>query len=189
MNKHDRPYKCTVADCTHSNGFSSKGDLERHKRAKHKQLLLHEAATQPSNLLHYCPELSCHRSSSSSSNNPFTRKDHLQEHIKRKHKDLLPKHPASMPGGNPTAGTQYILNSNLSGLESPAGQFYAAVPSTGKRRRLEKRALSLENADGPREETEELRRKVRDLERKVESYEKTVEALLDVIRNFTKQAN
>ena len=189
MNKHDRPYKCKVADCTHSSGFSSKGDLERHKRAKHMHLLPHEVATLPSNLLHYCPELSCHRSSSSSSNNPFTRKDHLQEHIKRKHKDLLSKQPASMPGGNPRAGTQYILNSNLSELEGPTGQFHVAVPSTGKRRRLEKRALSLENADGPREETEELRRKVRDLERKVESYEKTVEALLDVIRNFTKQAN
>jgi len=189
MDKHDRPYKCTVADCTHSNGFSSKGDLERHKTAKHRQLLPHEAATRPSNLLYYCPELSCHRSYSLSSNNPFTRKDHLQEHIKRKHKDLLPKHPASMPGGNPTAGTQYILNSNLSGPGSPAGQFHAAVPSTGKRRRLEKRVLSLENADGPQEEMEGLRRKVRDLERKVESSEKTVEALLDVIRNFTKQAN
>ena len=133
MNKHDRPYKCTVADCTNPNRFSSKGDLERHKRAKHKQLFLHEAASQPRNLLHYCPEPSCHRSSSSSGNNPFTRKDHLQEHIKRKHKDLLPRNPASMQeGSNPTAHTQYISNSNLSGQGSPDSQVHAAVPGTGK---------------------------------------------------------
>lgn len=101
------------------------------------------------------------------------------------HKDLLPKHLASMlEGSNPPAGNQYILNSNLSGLGSPAGQVHATVPGTGKRRRLEKRTLSLEDADRPQEETEELKRKVRDLERKVISYKKTVETLLDVIRNF-----
>jgi len=189
MDKHGRPYKCAIADCTRSNGFASKGDLERHKKTVHGQLLLHEATTRPSNSLYYCPEPSCNRSLLLS-NNAFARKDHLQEHIKRMHKDLLPKHPASMlEGSNPTAGNQYILNSNLSGLGSPAGQVHATVPGTGKRRRLEKRTLSLEDADRPQEETEELRRKVRDLERKVMSYEKTVETLLDVIRNFPKQAN
>ena len=190
MDKHGRPYKCAVADCNRLDGFASKGDLERHKKTVHRQLLLHEATTQPSNSLYYCPEPSCIRSSSSSSNNAFARKDHLQEHIKRIHKDLLPRHLASvLEGSNPTADNQYILNSNLGRLGSPAGQVHTIVPGTGKRRRLEKRTLLLEDADGPQEETEGLRRKVRDLERKVESYEKTVETLLDVIRNFPKQAN
>lgn len=193
MDKHDRPYKCVVAGCTHSNGFSSKGDLERHKRSIHKQPFLHEVATRS----HYCPELSCPRSSSSSSNEPFVRKDHLREHIKRKHKDLFSKHLAGVQeASNSPDGDQNTLNSDLSGRGSPADQVYVNVCDTRKRRRLAERTLLSENADsangelhGPREENEELRRKLKDLERELELSRKTAETLLDVIRNYTKQPN
>jgi hypothetical protein len=36
MDKHERPYICTVDGCDHPQGFTSKGDLSRHRRIVHK---------------------------------------------------------------------------------------------------------------------------------------------------------
>lgn len=102
-----------------------------------------------------------------------------------------------MPKGcNLTASPQHYLNSNLSGLESSANLMQAAVAGTGKRRRLEKSRLPLENANSANEElhrlqedSEELRRKVRDLELELELSKKREETLFEVISKCTKQPN
>ena len=152
MNKHNRPFKCGVAGCPHSSGFSAKGDLERHKRAKHKDLFLNELGIQPSNQFCYCSEPSCRRSSSSSNRNPFTRTDNLQEHIKRRHKDLLPKNPVGIQeSSGPAAITQA-----LSMPEDSVGHMHAVMPGTRKRRRLDRSTLVSENADGVNEELDRL---------------------------------
>lgn len=197
MDKHDRPYKCLVADCTHSNGFSAKGDLERHKRAVHKQLILHEQATQLSNLLYYCPEPNCPRSSSSSRNKPFSRKDHRQEHIKRKHKDLFSKPPANVQGEfNSPAANQDIWYPDSTKLASPIHQAHETIPGARKRRRLEGETRLSENADPANEEiyrlqaeTEEWKGKVKDMERKLELSRKREERLLALLENALSTQN
>ena len=193
MNKHNRPFKCEIASCSHSNGFSAKGDLERHKRAKHKELFLDELAAESSNLFFYCPEPSCHRSSSSSDRKPFIRTDNLQEHIKRRHKDLQPKHTASIIGRSiPVAVIQPFLSPALSMPEDSAGQTYAAKPRTRKRRRLERETPVSQNADGVnqeldrlREETRELKKRVKDLEHDLDLSKKSEETLYNVISRLS----
>ncbi|KAF2792109.1 hypothetical protein K505DRAFT_308235 [Melanomma pulvis-pyrius CBS 109.77] len=193
MNKHNRPFNCDATDCTHLNGFSTKGLLERHKRAKHIQILPHGAVTKP-NSKFYCRVPSCDRSSSSPSNKPFTRKDNRDDHIKRKHPDLpLPPRADVLSGSLLAENSQYPLTSDRSGRDNPAEQEHAAMSSTGKRRRLEERisfpestGFANEDCCGHREETEQLRKKVKDLEHELASSKKREDTLFDIIREYKK---
>ena len=185
MDQHNRPYKCTVAGCTHPNGFGSTGELKRHKNSVHKQF----------NSFFYCPVPGCSRSSSSSNKNPFSRKDNRQEHINRQHKDLFPKHPTGLEGGsNPPPGNQDIPNSDLSEWANPADQVNVTVRGTRKRRRLPERTLSPENADstneelhGLREENKKLKREIEGLKCELELSKKRGETLVDVIKHYTER--
>jgi hypothetical protein len=188
--KHDRPFKCDVAGCTHSTGFSSKGILDRHKRTIHKLLPPDKSSTKLSTLvLYYCPEPSCHRSISSSPSNPFTRKDNLNEHIRRKHGDLQPKTSTGIMGdSDPMANSQGLSLPNESARGGSAEAVHATMPSTGKRRRLESGPSSLANPDfsSRSEETEDLKRKIKHLEGELETYKKTVEKLVGIIGDHMK---
>jgi polyhydroxyalkanoate synthesis regulator phasin len=163
MKKHDRPYKCTSANCAHLKGFGSKGDLERHKITKHKQLVSTEAAASPKHPF-YCPEPNCNRSSSPT-NKPFARKDNLTDHMRRKHKNNLLKQ----------------------------GQVHTAASCNGKRRRLENSTSLSDIADSskptprePQEEIEELRRKVKNLEDENKFYKKKEATLFELIEEYRK---
>lgn len=195
MNKHNRPFNCDATDCTRLNGFSTRALLERHKNAKHRQIFPHDAVTKPNNIFCYCPVPRCDRSSSLPTNKPFTRKDNQDDHIKRKHQYLPLSQPADVLSGSIlTDNSQYPLNSDWTGLGNPAGQLYATIPSTGKRRRLGERMLLTENTGftnedccSHREETEGLRKKVKDLEHELASSKKREETLFDIIREYRKQ--
>jgi len=75
MDKHDRPYKCTVKGCEKLQGFTYSGGLLRHEREVHKM----HGGTKKSL---FCPFADCKRSSGSG----FTRKENLAEHIRRVHR-------------------------------------------------------------------------------------------------------
>jgi hypothetical protein len=193
MDKHDRPYKCAAAECTLLNGFSSKGDLERHRRTKHTRLLPDEVTTHSSNHVFFCPEPTCDRSSSSAIKNPFARKDGRNEHIKRMHKNLLPSHLFSIPQGSDLTASAQHISSPSSVSDISAGQVDAPVSSTRKRRRFKKSMVSIESTvdtneghSGALEEVELLKRKMKDLENELESSRKREATLFEVISKLTK---
>lgn len=74
MDKHERPYKCTQAECQRKEGFTWFGGLVRHEREVHK------IESAPKKAL-FCPFPECGRSSGRG----FTRKDNLEQHKKNKH--------------------------------------------------------------------------------------------------------
>ena len=74
MDKHDRPYKCTVPGCEKLLGFTYSGGLLRHEREVHK---MHGGTKEPL----FCPHNGCKRSSGEG----FTRRENLSEHIRRVH--------------------------------------------------------------------------------------------------------
>ena len=74
MDKHDRPYKCTVKGCEKLQGFTYSGGLLRHEREVHKM----HGGTKKSL---YCPHVDCKRSTGSA----FSRKENLAEHLRRVH--------------------------------------------------------------------------------------------------------
>jgi hypothetical protein len=67
MDKHTRPYKCTVSGCSVKD-FSNLGDLRRHRREVH---------SSPSFI---CPVVTCNRH-----RRGFGRRDNLTQHLKRTH--------------------------------------------------------------------------------------------------------
>ena len=75
MDKHERPYKCTVKGCEKLQGFTYSGGLLRHEREVHKM----HGGTKKSL---FCPFADCKRSSGSG----FTRKENLAEHVRRVHR-------------------------------------------------------------------------------------------------------
>jgi hypothetical protein len=196
MDKHNRPYKCGAAECTLLNGFSSKGDLERHRRTKHTHLLPDEVTTHPSNHVFFCPEPTCSRSSSSAIKNPFSRKDGRNEHVKRMHKELFPNNLFDIPQGSDLTANAQHTPSSSSGSDISAGQVDASVSSTRKRRRLKKSMVSTESTvdtneghSGALKEVELLKRKMRDLENELDSSRKREATLFEVITKFTKQSD
>jgi uncharacterized Zn-finger protein len=72
MDKHDRPYKCTIESCKKRQGFTSNSDLLRHKREVHSG----------SETSLFCPFGDCKRSSG----NGFKRKENLAEHVRSVHR-------------------------------------------------------------------------------------------------------
>lgn len=93
MDKHERPYVCTVAGCEKIQGFTYSGGLLRHEREVHgkhggpKKRLL-------------CPHENCKRSSGKG----FSRQENLAEHLRRVHTGPGPINPLQMesPGDNNT---------------------------------------------------------------------------------------
>lgn len=75
MDKHERPYKCTIQGCEKLQGFTYSGGLLRHEREVH-----HMHGGKKKSL--FCPFADCKRSSGSG----FTRKENLAEHIRRVHR-------------------------------------------------------------------------------------------------------
>ncbi|WEW56658.1 hypothetical protein PRK78_002106 [Emydomyces testavorans] len=89
MDKHDRPYKCSNADCAKMPGFTYSGGLLRHQREVHGMHTPHKRLM--------CPFPDCHRSSGKG----FTRQENLNEHLRRLHRgsqDIsVPPTPLSPP--------------------------------------------------------------------------------------------
>ena len=78
MDKHERPYRCTIDGCDMARGFASKGELKRHIRTVHKLL------SGRTGML-FCDERDCPRGPGGGITG-FRRKDNLADHMRRKHR-------------------------------------------------------------------------------------------------------
>ncbi|KAJ4396137.1 hypothetical protein N0V93_000355 [Gnomoniopsis smithogilvyi] len=74
MDKHERPYVCTVRGCEKVQGFTYSGGLLRHEREVHGKHGGPKKAFR-------CPHENCKRSSGKG----FSRMENLQEHLRRVH--------------------------------------------------------------------------------------------------------
>lgn len=74
MDKHERPYVCSVRGCEKVQGFTYSGGLLRHEREVHGK---HGGPKKAFN----CPHENCKRSSGKG----FSRMENLQEHLRRVH--------------------------------------------------------------------------------------------------------
>ncbi|CAN8106242.1 unnamed protein product [Discula destructiva] len=74
MDKHERPYVCTVKGCEKIQGFTYSGGLLRHEREVHGK---HGGPKKSLN----CPHANCKRHSGKG----FSRLENLQEHLRRVH--------------------------------------------------------------------------------------------------------
>lgn len=84
MDKHERPYICTVRGCEKVQGFTYSGGLLRHEREVHGKHGGPKKAFR-------CPHENCKRSSGKG----FSRMENLQEHLRRVHTGA----GATSPGG------------------------------------------------------------------------------------------
>ncbi|SLM40736.1 Zinc finger, C2H2-like [Lasallia pustulata] len=73
--RHEKPYRCEVPDCTRMEGFSTKNDLERHRKSKHK--LVPTTGTDRS---FRCAAPSCPKKEKI-----WPRLDNFRQHCKRMH--------------------------------------------------------------------------------------------------------
>ena len=140
MDKHERPYRCTIAGCDMARGFASKGELGRHNRTVHK-LFGGRAG------MLFCDE--CPRGPGGGTAG-FSRKDNLAEHMRRKHGQTSTVSARVIQSvGN--ANTIVLTDVDL---ESPRcmGVELAASPQR-KRRRIPAMGISSQSEDlGDREE-------------------------------------
>lgn len=74
MDKHERPYVCTVPGCEKVQGFTYSGGLLRHERE------VHGKHGGPKKAM-FCPHTNCKRNSGKG----FSRLENLQEHLRRVH--------------------------------------------------------------------------------------------------------
>lgn len=78
MDKHERPYVCTVPGCEKVQGFTYSGGLLRHERE------VHGKHGGPKKAM-FCPHPTCKRSGGKG----FSRLENLQEHLRRVHTTLV----------------------------------------------------------------------------------------------------
>ena len=209
MNIHDRPYKCPVTSCmSHSDGFATKGVLDRHKAAKHPNLTPRRGKKE-----YYCPQQGCHRSIASPEKNPFKRKDHLHEHIKRIHNNFVTQAPVPVQD-DPL--TRIIRDQRASAVGDETGEYIFnnnlhTTTARSREKRHEEDVVTQANTATSRgeeccrhgQEVEALHRKMADIERRLEASEarqadlsrklrasKEKEAkLADLLSLYTKQSD
>ena len=71
--RHDKPYKCEISGCNRKEGFTTKNDLDRHKKS------LHQVYTGKS---YMCAAPHCAKK-----NKIWPRADNFRQHILRLHRD------------------------------------------------------------------------------------------------------
>ena len=188
MDKHERPYICTVDGCEHLQGFTSKGDLSRHQRAVHK-------LDSGNGSLLFCDEPNCARGPSGGRDAGFTRYDNLAEHRRRRHAQ------SSTVSSRVPRRVEIADNTILPNVRSESPRRVDKEPVTSlqrKRRRISETGSSSQKADqGEGEEmhlrgelskmtqrVEELRKELNEARKK---YEEKTETLVGIIERLTQQ--
>lgn len=189
MDKHERPYICTVDGCEHSKGFTAKGDLLRHQR------IVHKPDSEQGTLL-FCEEPNCARGPRGGPDVAFSRPDNLVQHIRTTH---------GQSSTNSSAGRRRlaIANDTVSPeVRSESPRRMDDEPTTSlqrKRRRTPDTGLSSQNADEEEGEEMSLRRELRKALRRVDElteelkeaqkrHEKKTETLVGIIERLTQQS-
>lgn len=189
MDKHERPYICTVDGCDHLQGFTSKGDLSRHQR------IVHKPDSGQGSLL-FCDEPNCVRGPSGGPNAGFSRYDNLAEHIRRRHGR------SSTVSSCVPRRVEIANDTILPDVRSESPRRVDKEPVTSpqrKRRRISEMGLSSQNADQGDGEEIYLRSELRKMTQRVEEltkelkevhkkYEEKTETLVGIIERLTQQS-
>lgn len=171
MDKHERPYICTVRGCEKVQGFTYSGGLLRHEREVHGKHGGPKKAFR-------CPHENCKRSSGKG----FSRMENLQEHLRRVHTGASATPPSGGGGGGGGPGSDDASASEvasaafavmtttgagvLGGASSPVEENAAATASEGLVRCKRKRGGDMDE-EGRGEE--HVRRRVEVLEEENEA--------------------
>jgi FtsZ-binding cell division protein ZapB len=187
MDKHERPYICTVDGCDHRQGFTSKGDLSRHQR------IVHKLDNGQGSLL-FCHEPNCARGPGGGPNAGFSRSDNLADHIRRRHgQSAVSSYEPRVEIANDT-----ILPGVR--LESPRRMDREPVTSLQrKRRRISEMELISQNSGQGTEEEINLRSELRKARERVEElteelkevqrkYDERIQVLLGIVERLTQQS-
>jgi hypothetical protein len=137
MDKHERPYRCTIDGCDHAQGFTSKGDLSRHER------IVHKLRSAQGSLL-FCDEPDCARGPGGGTNAGFSRKDNLADHMLRKH-GRTSTASSCVLGRVGNANDTILPDVSLESLRRVDEE--AVTSLQRKRRRISEIDLSSQNAD------------------------------------------
>ncbi|KAI1086522.1 hypothetical protein F5B19DRAFT_479006 [Rostrohypoxylon terebratum] len=128
MDKHDRPYKCTAAECEKLAGFTYSGGLLRHEREVHGK---HGGPRNPLN----CPHGNCKRHEGKG----FSRMENLNEHLRRVHTptdaSAAPSPPEAEQEDAPTPAAAAARGSSVAGSVAVAG--VKTPEKTGEKRKPE----------------------------------------------------
>lgn len=154
MDKHERPYVCTVRGCEKVQGFTYSGGLLRHERE------VHGKHGGPRNALN-CPHASCKRNKGKG----FSRLENLQEHLRRVHRDASPTASSTDNASDVATAAFAVLN----GVPSPA-----AETSLKKRKRVGSVEDVREETTQLREENERLRAEKDELARQLQEQTRLV---------------
>jgi hypothetical protein len=194
-NKHTRPFICEVSGCPRTNGFSTLGELQRHKRSHFQSLFPNEDESWSRR--YFCPEPSCDRSSSNPNNKPFTRKDNRDDHNKRIHGNqvlqqasYLQRSPVSPSSAHPIPE---LIVSRRQSADVPE---HPSASGSGKRKRVEvgefpseKSSCTNEACCSIRNEVIALKKRVRDLQDELRSSKEKEDTLFKIIRGGLDRAN
>jgi hypothetical protein len=198
MDKHERPYVCTVDGCDHAQGFTSKGDLSRHQR------IVHKPDSGQGRLLLFCNEPNCKRGPSGGPRAGFSRPDNLADHVRRRHRPsstLSPGAPRIVEMANNTIPLPGVRSESPRPVETEQQQQQLATSPQRKRRRISDLRLSNSpnRPDHGDEEAMDLRSELRKATQRVEEltqelkevhkkYEEKTEVLVGIIERLTQQS-
>lgn len=173
MDKHERPYVCTVRGCEKVQGFTYSGGLLRHEREVHGK---HGGPKKAFN----CPHASCKRNTGKG----FSRMENLQEHLRRCHR--APSAQNSDPGAVTVGAPQQVRDEDsnsdvasaafavLNGMSPPDTTNLSEVGGGGADAGHKRKRSHDDEAGQPgreralREENERLRNEVDELRRQLQ---------------------
>lgn len=195
MDKHERPYVCTVKGCEKIQGFTYSGGLLRHEREVHGK---HGGPKKAFN----CPHANCKRHNGKG----FSRMENLQEHLRRVHTPNSQQSPAAsdvataalavfpgLGGGSPAGAEDDEDGGGGRAFGTEVGDGAAAVLGYKRKRSVEDeagrredsmRTALLEENVLLRGENEELKRLNLELRAQLESYQAQVDAVQAAINGL-----
>lgn len=181
MDKHDRPYKCTVSGCEKLRGFTYSGGLSRHEREVHKM-----GGTKKEL---FCKYLDCKRSSGVG----FTRKENLAEHERRVHRTATRTSTSDLRDMLDSPDTQDEANAieQPPKLEPSPQQRTIDFPEEGqpsaKRKRISDDGASENGETGLHAEVKRLRRENEEMKRQHEAKDMRLQQLEAAVRALQQQ--
>lgn len=132
MDKHERPYRCTVPGCEILPGFTYSGGLLRHERE------VHGKHGGPKNMIN-CPHPNCKRHTGKG----FSRQENLNEHLRRVHTNpATATNPEGSASPATATATEGILSPDDVGSEK-SGQKRKRRSSATETREMEGEILEL----------------------------------------------
>ncbi|KAL8733675.1 MAG: hypothetical protein Q9181_003491 [Wetmoreana brouardii] len=176
MDKHTRPYICTMPGCE-NRGFTYSGGLSRHQREVHGQ---HGGPTAR----HQCPHKDCKRSTGSG----FSRKENLQEHLRRVHRQAEPAEAEPQTTDDATTQATGTLKRRRRRVDDEDDDGAAFVLREPRKRRRNKQDDEDDESVDDRSRIEDLSGQVKRLRKELQEMEERLRRLEQTVKLLTKRS-